>query len=307
MRSARVMIESFLPAAPDDLKPVLRRYLSGAISAHVAILEMLAEGEVDEIEAWLESCAPDGSSESRRIEALAKIFTENRERCLEIARRLEEQPDFDPDATGTTERIAHYGQLFDRLVGESPEASVAAYSLGREDVLAEATQEVVEFLVANSLVDRDYEMLEIGCGIGRFEVALSPLVKRATGIDISPGMVAVARKRCAALHNVRIELTTGLDLAMFPDDSFDLVLAVDSFPYIVSVGLQLVHRYFAETERVLHSGGHFVLMNYSYRDSLDSDRADVTSLAERFGFELLRCAERPFRLWNGTVFDLEKR
>ena len=73
-------------------------------------------------------------------------------------------------------------------------------------------------------------MLDIGCGIGRIERALAPLVGTITAIDISPGMIDEARRRCRDLANVHFHQCNGRDLAAFDDRSFDLILAIRLVP-----------------------------------------------------------------------------
>src|SRR5436190_678057 len=78
----------------------------------------------------------------------------------------------------------------------------------------------------------DVSFLEIGCGIGRIAQAFSPRVRHFHGLDISPKMLSAARRRCVDLQNVTFSLTSGRDLSSLADHSFDVVAAVDSFPYI---------------------------------------------------------------------------
>jgi SAM-dependent methyltransferase len=281
---------------------ILQRFLEGELSAHVTLMQLLTAGPFDAVARELESLAA-GSPTARVLELVA-LFEHNRERCAALARAFEEQPDFDPAAESEEGRVAHFAALFDELVRHSPAASVAAYSLGREDVLAEATAEIVELLVRWHLTGAERNILQIGCGIGRIEAAVAPLVRSATGIDISPAMVEAATERCAGLPNVRFLLSSGRDLSLFGDGEFHLVYAVDSFPYIVGVGMTLVETHFAEAARVLVPGGDFLILNFSYRESLEFDREDVARLAASHGFEVLVNGEQPFRLWDGAAFHL---
>ena len=91
-------------------------------------------------------------------------------------------------------------------------------------------------LDAWGLLGPDRDVLDLGCGIGRVAAALSPRVRSVAGLDIAPAMIAAARARCAGIGNLRFLLGSGLDLAPFADRSLDLVLAVDSFPYLVQSG-----------------------------------------------------------------------
>ncbi|WP_354493595.1 class I SAM-dependent methyltransferase [Mesorhizobium robiniae] len=191
---------------------------------------------------------------------------------------------------------------FDAAAAISLAASVQLSSLGDEENLAAATDEVVAWLAAQGFTGTDRDILDIGCGIGRFESALSSAAHRIVGIDISSKMISIARQRCASLRNVEVRPTSGLDLADFGNASFDCVLAVDSFPYLVLAGL--AERYFKEIARVLKTSGMAALLNYSYRGSPALDRADVHRLAKVHGMQMVVNGEKPFRLWDGNAFLL---
>jgi SAM-dependent methyltransferase len=124
------------------------------------------------------------------------------------------------------------------------------------------------------------------------------------GVDISSRMISIARERCATLGNVELRQTSGLDLSDFGDASFDCVLAVDSFPYLMLAGV--TERHFDEIARVLKRPGRLALLNYSYRGSLLLDRVDIHRLAERHEFQIIVDGEKPFRLWDGDAFLLAR-
>ncbi|MBV9014863.1 MAG: methyltransferase domain-containing protein, partial [Alphaproteobacteria bacterium] len=91
--------------------------------------------------------------------------------------------------------IARVREQFDRAVAISPEAAVALYSLGSAATLERATAELVARLDEWQLLGPDLTALDIGCGIGRLEVALASRLRAITGVDVSPGMIAQARER----------------------------------------------------------------------------------------------------------------
>lgn len=210
----------------------------------------------------------------------------------------------EPATVGELERLRAF---FDEAVALSPAASVAVYSLGDEALLAVATDEAVGLMQQLGILGPDRELLDIGCGIGRFEQALAPRVGTITGIDISPGMIEAARARCAGLGNVRHALTSGRELGLFGPCSFDAVLAIDSFPYLYRAGgVDLVRGQLREIARVLRAGGDLLVMNLSYRGDLALDRADAAAFAAELGFQLRRNGTSDLRTWDGTTFLFRK-
>jgi SAM-dependent methyltransferase len=214
--------------------------------------------------------------------------------------------DCPPENATIEEGVAFCRRLFDWSVQQSEEASVALYSLGSPALLDAATQEIVAALAGWGSLGADKRALDIGCGIGRMEIALSPELGAIDAIDVSEKMIAAARRRCAHLGNVTLSTCSGLDLGAFGAGRFDLVFAVDSFPYLVQSGMPLVAAHFVEIARVLRTDGELVLLNFSYRGDAHADRRDVEALAAAHGFDLLVNGETPFALWNGAAFRLRK-
>ncbi|HYZ20774.1 MAG TPA: class I SAM-dependent methyltransferase, partial [Rhodopila sp.] len=182
----------------------------------------------------------------------------------------------------------------------SPEASVAMYSLGDPSTLAAATDEIIGWLRSNDLITPATTVLDLGCGIGRIAAALAPHVRSVHGVDVSPAMVREASRRCAGVPNVHFALTTGTDLAACPDGTFNLVLAVDTFPYLVQAGV--AERHIAESRRVLRPAGSLVILNLSYRIAPGHDHLDAATWVRLHGFTIERNAERPFGLWDASCW-----
>ena len=120
-------------------------------------------------------------------------------------------------------------------------------------------------------------------------------------------------KRQAALSSISDKSVRGIvgrylecsahDLPQFASGSFDFVYAVDSFPYLFHSGMPLVEKHFEEVACVLKPGGDFLILEFSYRSDLESDRFDVARLASK-GFDVLKVGTQPFNLWDGAAFHL---
>ncbi|HEU4588981.1 MAG TPA: class I SAM-dependent methyltransferase [Gemmatimonadales bacterium] len=302
-------------ASTDPLGAIIDRYLAGEMSAPVALARLLiASGDAAAVRAAAElvsqratECHPDpGDPIPDRLRALHALLPEIDVGCARIGEVLRQELTRTPAPTDPDQVIGRNRRLFDRFVTECEEASVALYSLGSPALLAAASAELARTLQQWGVVGPGRTVLDLGCGIGRMAAELAPLVDHVWGIDISPGMIAAARRRCVAVPNVHFAVCDGVDLSMFRDGSVDVVLAVDTFPYVVEAGDASATLHFREARRVLRGRGDFVLVNFSYRGDVAADREDVRRLARAAGFEVLVCGAAPFELWDGVAFHLAR-
>lgn len=111
-------------------------------------------------------------------------------------------------------------------------------------------------LAALVLGDSD-RLLDIGCGPGAAVCEAAPLVARATGVDLSPAMIARARARAEGIGNV--EFVEG-DSAQLPfaDWAFSAVLSTTSFHHYPDPDRAL-----GEMLRVLEPSGRLALGDLS--------------------------------------------
>ena len=293
------------------MNATLHDYLAGRISAQIAVAHFLFEGlQAVQIEAALDAASLEaGSLEAggdSRLDAIRALVA-GRERQLDRLSAHVRSTVSDHHAHGATpsEGIARIAGFFDRAVEASPEASVALYSLGDPAILAAATGEVVDWLAEQGLLGPERDVLDLGCGIGRVAAALAGRCREVLGLDVSGGMIAEARRRHAWTANVSFEQTDGQGFDMVENAAVDLILAVDSFPYVIQTGEATVAAHLEGARRVLRPGGALALFNVSYEVEHD-DAALVTGWAERFGYELVVAGARPFRLWDGTASVLRR-
>jgi ubiquinone/menaquinone biosynthesis C-methylase UbiE len=116
--------------------------------------------------------------------------------------------------------------------------------------LDEAEVETVADLV------RGREVLEVGCGTGLILARLAGLARRAVGVDLSPGMLALARER--GLDVVEANATA----LPFPDASFDVAVSFKVLAHIPDIRGAL-----SEMARVVRPGG-IVAAEFYNRHSL---------------------------------------
>jgi SAM-dependent methyltransferase len=101
-------------------------------------------------------------------------------------------------------------------------------------------------------VARD-RVLDFGCGMGRVARPFAARFREYVGIDVAEGMVARARELHADLRNCTFVASSGPDLAVFRDGSFDLVYSSLVLQHLPDRGA--VERYLAEFLRVVRPDG----------------------------------------------------
>ncbi|MGA1367042.1 MAG: class I SAM-dependent methyltransferase [Blastocatellia bacterium] len=101
----------------------------------------------------------------------------------------------------------------------------------------------------------DLRLLEIGCGIGRMSRHLAPLFREVVSIDVSGEMIRLARARLAEVPNLHFHETSGVDLALFPDESFDVVFCAYVIQHVPSA--EAIEANLREAFRVLRPRGVF--------------------------------------------------
>jgi SAM-dependent methyltransferase len=289
-------------ACPPALRGPLARYLAGEISAEITLMQFtLYSGGAAVLSSVLESLVA-AAPQQRELADLVRLAAVSAGHLGQLAALCENGLVHIHCAAG--DRVAAIREQFDQAVALAPEASVALYSLGSPEILDRATSEIIARLRQWGLLRSGIGVLDIGCGIGRIERALAPHVGTITAIDVSPGMIEEARRRCRGLANVRFAQCNGRDLTDFDDRSFDLVLAVDSFPYLFAADPAIAAQHVRDAARLLRPGGALVILNFSYRGDDAADCSVVEQLASVSGFTIRRSGSRDFTLWDGRTFLL---
>jgi SAM-dependent methyltransferase len=87
---------------------------------------------------------------------------------------------------------------------------------------------------------------------------------------------------------------------MLEGASADLVLAVDSFPYLVSAGLAEAH--VREAARVLAPGGDLVVFNWSYVGDHTQQSEAFHVVCQVAGLQPLYVGRQTLSTWDGVAF-----
>jgi SAM-dependent methyltransferase len=287
-------------AAPDLLAPVLA-CMDGRLPANVALMQLASaapdleaiDGALREAQSRL-AVSQQGLRRLQELQALRRLASNELRQVKDIA---------------AVARRAHaagqdWAQTFDEAARISPEASVALYSLGDPGLLEAQTDELVTCMAEWCLLEPRFRVLDFGCGIGRIAKAIAPHVAQVVGVDVSAEMVRLARERTVGQRSVSITQVPP-DSFAFAEEAFDVVLAIDSFPYVVDSGL--AQACLAELTRVLAPEGRLLIVNYSYRGDVGGDRAELRSFADGHGLQIERNGTADFSLWDGRAFLLCRR
>jgi len=136
--------------------------------------------------------------------------------------------------------------------------------------------------------------LEVGVGTG-LNLPLYGRDLELSGIDLNPGMLAMARRR-ATESGRNIDLREGnAEMLPFPDASFDTVVCTLAVCSVADRGSAIGEMY-----RVLRPGGLLLLLDHLERRWI---RGRPALLAIRHGFVV----ERRERLWMGLIERLAAR
>jgi len=128
----------------------------------------------------------------------------------------------------------------------------AGYEAGRHAGYHRFLDEAEVASVADLVRGRD--VLEVGCGTGLILARLARLARRAVGVDLSPGMLAVARDR-------GLDVVEGDATALpFPDASFDAVVSFKVLAHVPDIRAAL-----SEMARVARPGGIVAAEFYNRR------------------------------------------
>lgn len=95
-------------------------------------------------------------------------------------------------------------------------------------------------------------VLEIGAGVGRMTEFFCQDFNLVCGLDISPTMLAIARKRLASYHNANLTENAG-DSISKTQEQFDLIFSYLTFKYLPNT--ELIQNYFREISKALKPNG----------------------------------------------------
>ena len=119
-------------------------------------------------------------------------------------------------------------------------------------------------------------VLDLGCGNGHHLLALGPEVARGIGIDLSPGMIELARARhrsSTRRANLTFKVDDAEELKGIADQSIDLAICIGAFEHMLDKRAVVASIY-----RVLKFGGRFFCL------APHADYVWYRTIAPLFGF-----------------------
>ncbi len=128
-------------------------------------------------------------------------------------------------------------------------------------------------LLLDGKPSRDCRVLEIGCGAGRMTQWFAGAFGEVHGVDVSPEMIRLARRRLRHARNVELSVGDGVSLRPLPDRYFDLVFSYIVFQHIPS--REIITGYVREAARVLKDGGAFKFQVGGVSQSTSAEAADT--------------------------------
>lgn len=121
------------------------------------------------------------------------------------------------------------------------------FQIGKDDIA-----NFFEYLTNLGIAVRRRHALDFGCGVGRLTQALAPHFEEVVGVDIAPSMIKAARESNRFGDRCRYYVNDRDDLALFEENSFDLVFSLLVLQHIRP---DYIRRYLAEFLRVLAPRG----------------------------------------------------
>lgn len=126
-------------------------------------------------------------------------------------------------------------------------------------------REILNRIRSAVLFSGPLRILDVGCGPGIVTAELAPHAKELVAFDLTPEMIAQARKRCkeAGFANVRFEIGQAERLP-FEDASFDAVVSRYTFHHFSDPSTVL-----AEMVRVVRAKGRIVIVDIVSSEALE--------------------------------------
>lgn len=141
-------------------------------------------------------------------------------------------------------------------------------------------------------------VLELGCGTGSTALLLAPDVKQITAIDLSPGMLVIAREKAAKAGVNNVSFEVGADVPK--QDQFDVVMGYSLFHLIPDM-----EKRFAQINELLPKGGYFISKTVCLGERSAGISGALKTLAIRIAIPVMQLIGKAPYVRNFSVKELE--
>lgn len=153
----------------------------------------------------------------------------------------------------------------------------------------------LEFLAQTDLLQTNYKILEVGCGIGNIVFELTKQEHDIIGRDISSEAISHGQKK---YPDINIEVQAAEELK-FEDEAFDIVLSFDLFEHVVQIDKHL-----GEVFRVLRPGGYYMFQTPNKFSNIIFETLKTRTLQWRHYHPSLHSPGQLRRRLSGHGFDV---
>ncbi len=135
---------------------------------------------------------------------------------------------------------------------------IATENYQTEEVFAQSGEGTAQALLKTlgDLYQSSWNVLDIGCGVGRVLKPLAKYFHTLVGIDVSSSMIAQSKAWLSKHPHITTFETSGVDLCDFKDQSFDLVYSYVAFQHMPR---PVFEHYLGEINRILAPEGYLAL------------------------------------------------
>ncbi len=164
-----------------------------------------------------------------------------------------------------------------------------------KEIFTQGTVGEVDFILQEINYDKNFKILDIGCGTGRHDIELAKRGYNVTGIDLSPSMIEKAKEN-AKKANVNIDF--GVADARKPhfEDEFDLVIMLCEGGFSLMETDEMNFQILENAAKALKKGGKFIFttlngfypLYHSVKDFINSKAVEGVSEGNSFDLMTLR-------------------
>ncbi|MGH3674791.1 MAG: class I SAM-dependent methyltransferase [Mycobacterium sp.] len=179
------------------------------------------------------------------------------------------------------------------------------WGTGDYKAVADKVSSIGDVLVPTAGIEPGVEVLDVACGTGNATIPAAKLGARVTGVDLSPGLVAIARERGAE---------AGVDVSWLEGDAQSLPFEDDTFDRVISaIGHMFApdhQRSAGELRRVCRPDGRIAIACWTPEGAIGSMFAALGGISpappEGFQSPLLWGTEEHVRRLLGDAVEFER-